>query len=131
MTTTPHQQAEAELAAYGLTLPETDAAQGWSVTRTLRVKGRMFAIFGDKGEPADALTLIVKLPISVEMVQHLYYVRESRGWYKQHDWVIAHFGPNDDILAESDTLKGWLRQSYVAMAPKRLGRQLTDRQAGL
>jgi hypothetical protein len=127
MTTTPHQRAEAVLTAYGLTLPETDVAQGWNVTRTLRVKGRMFAIFGDKGEPADALTVIVKLPISVEMVQHLYFVRESRGWYKQHDWVIAHFGPHDDILAEIDTLEGWLKQSYEAMAPKRLGRQLTER----
>ncbi len=87
----------------------------------------MFAIFGDKDEPPDALTLIVKLPISVEMVQDLYFVRESRGWYRRHDWVIAHFGPADDILAEIETLKGWLIQSYVAVAPKRLGRLVTER----
>jgi hypothetical protein len=130
MTSTPHQRAEAELCAYGLTLPETEVAAGWSVTRTLRVKGRMFAIFGDRNEPLDALTIVVKLPISVEMVRHLYFVRESRGWYRQHDWVISHFGPDDDILAEMDTLKGWLRQSYVAMAPRRLGRRVIDRQAG-
>jgi hypothetical protein len=122
MPSTPHQRAETELVAYGLTLPQTDTAQGWGVTRTLRVKGRMFAIFGDRGEPPDALTLIVKLPISAEMVQDLYFVRESRGWYKQHDWVIAHFAADDDILVEMETLKGWLRQSYVAMAPRRLGR---------
>jgi hypothetical protein len=40
--------AEAELTAYGLTLPETTVAHGWAMTRTLRVKDRMFAIFGDK-----------------------------------------------------------------------------------
>ena len=122
--TTLHQRAEASLIAYGLSLPETQVAQGWSVTRTLRVRDRMFAIFGDKGEPLDQLTFIVKLPISFEMVQDLYFVRESRGWYRQHNWVIAHFGPGDDILAELETLEGWLRQSYVAVAPKVLARQL-------
>ena len=64
----------------------------------------------------------MKLPISFEMVQDLPFVRESRGWYRQHNWAIAHFGPDDDILAELPTLKGWLLQSYVAMAPKKLGR---------
>ena len=126
MALTPHQSAEAELIAFGLTLPQTDTARGWSVTRTLRVNRRMFAIFGDKGEPPDALTFIVKLPTSAEMVGHLYFVRESRGWYRQHDWVIAHFGPDDDILAEIDTLKAWLKQSYAPMALKHLGRRAAD-----
>jgi hypothetical protein len=120
--TTPHQDAETQLIAYGLTLPETDTSLGWSFTRLLRVRGRMFAIFGDKAQPLDQLTITVKLPISFEMVQDLYFVRESRGWYRQHNWVIAYFGPGDPILDELPTLKGWLRQSYVAMAPKTLGR---------
>ena len=82
----------------------------------------MFAIFGDKGQPLDNLTFIVKLPISFEMVQDLPFVLESRGWYRQHQWAVAYFGADDDILAELPTLKAWLKQSYVAMAPKRLGR---------
>ncbi len=119
---TPHQQAEAELTQYGLSLPETEAAPGWPPTRCLKVRGRMFYVFGDRKEPEGALTLIVKLPISAEMVQNLYYVRESKGWFKQHDWVIARFEAEDDILAEMDTLKAWLIQSYCAMAPKKLAR---------
>ena len=119
---TQHQRAEAELTRYALSLPETDVAPGWGVTRYLRVCGKGFAVFGDKDEPLDALTIVVKLPISAEMAQALPFVRESKGWYKQHDWVIAHFGPEDDILAEMDTLKAWLKQSYIAMAPKRLGK---------
>ena len=125
MSLTSHERV-ADLTAYGLSLPETDAARGWSVTRTLRVKGKMFVIFGDKNQPLDALTIIVKLPVSAEMVQDLYFVRESRGWYKQHDWVIAHFGPNDDVTAEIQTLKAWLRQSYIAMAPRKLGRMVSE-----
>ena len=126
MATTPHERAEAELIAYGLTLPETETRYGWVMTRTLRVKDRLFAIFGDKAQPLDELTLVFKLPISRDMVSDLYFIRESRGWYRQHDWVIAHFGPADDILAEMETLKAWLRQSYVAVAPKRLGLALSQ-----
>ncbi|HYD45759.1 MAG TPA: hypothetical protein VEA79_10905, partial [Phenylobacterium sp.] len=100
MSETPHQRAEAELTAYGLTLLETDAAPGWGFTRCLRVRGKMFAIFGDKAEPLDALTVTVKLPVSYEMVQELPFVRPGSLWYRQHQWAIAHFGSKDDILAE-------------------------------
>ena len=124
MSQTPHEQAEAELTAHGLSLPETHLARGWAFTRNLRVRDRMFAIFGDKAQPRDQLTFIVKLPISFEMVQGLWFVRESKGWYRQHDWVITHFGPDEDVLGELDTLKAWLRQSYVAQAPKVLARRV-------
>ncbi len=119
---TPHQRAEAALTVYGLNFPEVLAGQGWSVTRALYVRKKMFAVFGAKGEPLDALTLILKLPLSAEMADGLYFVRTARGWYKQHNWVTAHFGPEDDVLAELETLRGWLRQSYVAVAPKGLGK---------
>jgi hypothetical protein len=121
---TPHQQAEAELTAFALSLPETDVVPGWGPTRYLRVRGKGFCIFGDKQEPPDALTMIVKLPIAAEMVRHLPFVREGSGWFKRHDWVIAHFGPDDDILAEFDTLKAWVLQSWRAQAPKALARKL-------
>jgi hypothetical protein len=126
MSRTPHQQAEDALTAYGLGLPAATVGPGWAFTRVLRVNDRMFAIFGDKNQPLDELTVTVKLPISVEMVSDLYFVRESRGWYKQHDWVIAHFGPEDDVLAELDTLKAWIRQSYVAIAPKKFSRLIVE-----
>jgi hypothetical protein len=130
MRRTPHQRAEADLTAFGLTLPETTAGPGWTVTRALYVRGKMFAIFGGKGEPADALTMIVKLPVSAEMVQDLYFVRESKGWFKQHNWIIAHFGPDDDIAAELSTLRAWLLQSWCAIAPKRLARTFMAQRSG-
>ena len=124
MSPTPHEHAEAELTAYGLSLPEAHIASGWAFTRNLRVRTRVFAIFGTKAQPRDELTIIIKLPISRDMVQDLPYVRESRGWYKQNGWTIAHFIGGDDVLAELETLKGWLRQSYVAQAPRYLARRL-------
>ncbi|CAN5411755.1 hypothetical protein BH10PSE5_BH10PSE5_32000 [soil metagenome] len=123
---TPHQHAEAELTAYGLSLPETDLAPGWAGTRYLRVRGKGFAVLGDEAQGHDVLTLTFKLPISYEMVRDLPFVRQGSPWYRQHRWSIAHFGPEDDILAEIDTLKGWMRQSYIAMAPKALARLLTE-----
>lgn len=126
MPLTPQQRAEAELTAYGLTFSETTSGPAWQTTRALYVRKKMFAVFGEKGEPLDALTLIMKLPISAEMAEELPFVRPARGWYKQHNWVTAHFGPGDDILADMETLKGWLKQSYIAVAPKMLGKAMAD-----
>ncbi|HYD87674.1 MAG TPA: MmcQ/YjbR family DNA-binding protein [Vitreimonas sp.] len=126
MPQTPHQRAEAELTAYGLTFPETTSGPAWLPARGLYVRKKMFCVFGAKGEPLDALTILMKLPISAEMAEELSFVRPAKGWFKQHNWVTAHFEPEDDVLAEMATLKGWLRQSYVAVAPKKLGRELAD-----
>ena len=124
MPLTPQQRAEAELTKYGLTFPETRAAPAWTTTRGLYVRKKMFAVFGATGEPLDALTILMKLPISAELAEELPFVRPAKGWYKQHKWVTAHFGADDDVLAEMETLRGWLRQSYIAVAPKMLGKKL-------
>lgn len=124
MKQTPHQRAEAELTAYGLSFPETTSGPGWQTTRALYVRKKMFCVFGAKGEALDALTVLMKLPISAEMAEELAFVRPAKGWYKQHNWVTAGFSADDDVLAEMDTLCGWLKQSYIAVAPKTLGRKV-------
>lgn len=122
MTLTVHQEVETELTAFALSLPETDVAGGWETTRYLRVRGKGFLVFGAKDEPVDALTITLKLPMAYEMVQHLPFVREGSDWYRRNKWVVAHFGPADDITGEVETLRDWVVQSYVAVAPKKLGR---------
>jgi hypothetical protein len=121
---TAHQSAEDELTAYGLSFPETTHGPAWPPTRGLYVRKKMFAVFGEKAQPLDALTILMKLPISAQMAEELDFVRPAKGWFKQHNWVTAHFGPEDDVLAEMATLRGWLKQSYVAVAPKKLGRMV-------
>jgi hypothetical protein len=121
---TAHQSAEDELTAYGLSFPEATHGPAWPPTRGLYVRKKMFAVFGEKAQPLDALTILMKLPISAEMAEELPFVRPAKGWFKQHNWVTAHFGPEDDVLAEIATLRGWLKQSYVAVAPKKLGRMV-------
>jgi hypothetical protein len=124
MKRTPHQQAEDELTAYGLSFPETSAGPAWIPARGLYVRKKMFCVFGARGELFDALTILMKLPISSEMAEELPFVRPAKGWFKQYNWVTAHFGADDDVLAEMATLRGWLKQSYIAVAPKKLGRSL-------
>jgi hypothetical protein len=124
MKRTPHQRVEDELTKYGLTFPETTSGPAWVPARGLYVRKKMFCVFGAKGEALDALTILMKLPISAEMAEELPFVKPAKGWFKQHNWVTAHFGVDDDVLAEVATLRGWLKQSYVAVAPKKLGRTL-------
>lgn len=124
MPQTPHQKAEAELTKLGLSFPETSAGPAWIPARGLYVRKKMFCVFGARGEALDALTIIMKLPISAEMAEELAFVRPAKGWFKQHNWVRAHFAADDEVLAEMETLKGWLKQSYVAVAPKTLGRMV-------
>lgn len=116
------EKAELALTAFGLAMPETSVGPGWPPTRALYFRKKMFFVFGDRKEPPGHLTMIMKLPVSAEMVQDLYFVRESKGWFRQHDWVIARFGPADDIAAEMPTLKAWMTQSYCAIAPKKFAR---------
>lgn len=104
--------------------------QGWKTTRYLRVRKKGFCVFGaqrhvmDKDE--NELSMIVKLPVAAEMVQELYFVTPSEGWYRQHDWVIAHFGPEDSPLEEMETLRAWVVQSWRAVAPKKLARMVAS-----
>ena len=120
----PVEQAEAELTAFGLTLPETNLAPGWVPTRALNFRKKTFFVFGDRNEAPGSLTMIMKLPISAEMIRDLYFVQESKGWFLQHNWVIVRFGPDDDIMAEMDALKGWMVQSFCAVAPKKVAREV-------
>lgn len=117
---------EDQLTTYGLTMPETTVGPGWGPTRALYMRRKMFFVFGDRKEPPSSLTMMMKLPVSADMVQDLYFVRESKGWFKLHDWVIVRFGPGDDVMAELDTLKGWMVQSYCAIAPKKLARRVQE-----
>jgi len=66
--------------------------------------------------------MIMKLPGSAALVQDLSFVRESKGAFRQHDWLIARFVSEKDILAEMPTLKACMTQSSCAVAPKRFAR---------
>lgn len=114
------QKAETEPTAFGLAMPGTTIGAGWATTRLLKLRGKMFLVFGDRNEAPGELTLTVQPPISAGMVHRLCFLRQGAGCYLQHDWVIARFSAGDDIKAEMPTLKAWMTQSDCVMAPRGL-----------
>ena len=68
--------------------------------------------------------MIMKLPGPAALVQDLSCERESKGAFRQHDWLIARFVPEEDILAEMPTLKACMAQSSCAVAPKKFARRV-------
>ena len=113
-------EAKKRLIAYGLTFPEAGLDHPWGQD-SLKVNGKIFADFGGRdGE----FSMGVKLPVSSEMALTLAWVEPSGYGLAKSGWVTARLksGANFDI----DTMKGWIAQSYRAVAPKKLVKLLAD-----
>jgi predicted DNA-binding protein (MmcQ/YjbR family) len=113
-----HGKAEATLVAYALTYPDAHEDWPWG-ERVIKVRGKIFAFLG---MVEGTLRLGVKLPVSAEMALTLPYVSPSRYGLGRAGWVTAHL-PHDET-PDVDLMKGWIDQSYRAVAPKKLVRSL-------
>lgn len=114
-------QAEQRLIRFALTYPEAVLEHPWGHD-AVKVKGRMFAIFGGAENPKE-FSMTVKLPISAEMALTLPWVEPTGYGLGRSGWVTARLKPGADV--EIDTLKGWIGQSYRAVAPKTLVKKLS------
>jgi hypothetical protein len=124
----PLDRAEAELTAFGLTLPETSHGLGWVPTRALYFRKKMFFVFGDRNELPGHLTMIMKLPISAEMVRDLPFVQESKGWFLQTQLGDHAIWPRQPHPARNRAPEGlgWV-QSFCAITPKKIAREVEAR----
>lgn len=113
--------AEQALIAYALGFPEAWEDHPWDHT-VAKVGKKVFVFFGGAASPPGELSLTVKLPISAEMALTLPYVTRAGHGLGNSGWVNARLGAGDDI--DQDTLRGWIAQSYRAVAPKKLVKQL-------
>lgn len=114
----PHQRTGKDLTSSGMTMPETSAGPGWLPARALYFRWKMSFVSGDRGKPQGALTMIMRLQVSAGMLHEPTFMPERRGGFRQHDWVTARFGSEDDSLAQMPTLKAWMAQGDCALAPK-------------
>jgi predicted DNA-binding protein (MmcQ/YjbR family) len=114
-------QAEKKLIDFGLTFPEAVLDHPWGHD-ALKVRGKLFATFGGEIGEKGVFTMTVKLPISSEMALTLDWVEQPGYGLAKSGWVTARLksGANFDI----DTMKGWIAQSYRAVAPKKLAKLL-------
>jgi len=114
-------KAEQTLIKYALTYPETTLEHPWGHD-VVKVRGKMFASFGDEAGAKGEFSMSVKLPTSSEMALTLSWVEPTGYGLGKSGWVTARLKAGADF--EVDTMKGWIDQSFRAVAPKTLVRGL-------
>jgi predicted DNA-binding protein (MmcQ/YjbR family) len=113
--------AEAALIDYAMTFPGAWKDHPWEHT-VVKVGKKVFVFFGgDAGQP-DELSATVKLPISAEMALTLAYCARAGHGLGKAGWINARQKDGDDV--DLETYRGWIAQSYRAVAPKKLAKEL-------
>ena len=126
MATLPAKEAERRLIAFAAQMPGAWEDHPWDHT-VLKVGKKVFVFFGGAAAPEDELSVTVKLPISYEMALTLPYMRPAGHGLWKGGWAQLRQQTGDDF--DLDTIKGWILQSYRAVAPKNLVKQLDSREA--
>ncbi|MBX3261622.1 MAG: MmcQ/YjbR family DNA-binding protein [Labilithrix sp.] len=124
----PSNPDEAALRELGLSFPETTEEFPWD-HRALKVKGKVFVFMGtgkEGGADHDDFFLSCKLPESAPMALTIPGVTPTRYGLGRAGWVSARWPPGEAPL---DMLRDWLRESYRAVAPKKLAALLDDEAA--
>lgn len=114
-------QAKQRLIKFALTYPEAVLEYPWG-HEAVKVKGKMFATFSGEENPKGEFLLTVKLPISAEMALTLPWVEKTGYGLGKSGWVTAQAKSGGDF--DIETMKGWIDQSYRAVAPKTLVKSL-------
>lgn len=86
--------------------------------RVAKVGGKVFVFLGVDPVPGGPMGLSVKLPETAEDALGLPFAKPTGYGLGKSGWVTATFEPGDDPPVE--ILKQWIRESYRAIAPKKL-----------
>lgn len=126
MATVDPKDAELRLIAFAITMPGAWEDHPWDHT-VMKVGKKVFVFFGGAASPPDELSVTVKLPVSYEMALTLSYMKPAGHGLWKGGWAQLRQKSGDQI--ELETIEGWILQSYRAVAPKKLVRQLDAREA--
>ncbi len=116
--------AENELIDYAATFPGAWKDHPWDHT-VMKVGKKVFVFFGGAASPDDTLSVTTKLPISAEMALTLPFTEPAGHGLGKSGWVQSRLTDDDEI--DLATFKGWIEQSYRAVATKTLIKQLDAR----
>jgi predicted DNA-binding protein (MmcQ/YjbR family) len=111
--------AEAALRKAGMSFPEVTEDFPWG-HRALKVKGKAF-VFMSNGD--GNLSLSVKLPESADFALMQPFAASTGYGLGKSGWVTATFSRKDTV--PKSLLIAWLKESYRAIAPKKLATLLT------
>jgi predicted DNA-binding protein (MmcQ/YjbR family) len=107
-------KAEAALRKIAMGFPETTEDFPWG-HRALKIKGKAF-VFMAMAE--DEFSLSVKLPDSGDFALMQPYASPTGYGLGKSGWVTARFGAKDKVPVP--LLENWIRESYLAIAPKKI-----------
>ncbi|MDE1148715.1 MAG: MmcQ/YjbR family DNA-binding protein [Azospirillaceae bacterium] len=111
----------AVLLAQALAYPEAWEDQPWGET-VVKVRQKIFVFLGRGHGDGDAgggrLSVTVKLPRSGPFALDMPNVAATGYGLGRAGWVTATFDAGDDVPL--DLLAAWMRESYQAVAPKKL-----------
>jgi predicted DNA-binding protein (MmcQ/YjbR family) len=116
-----------ELREFALAFPEAREEFPWG-ERVVKVKKKVFVFLGHDGDGDSGVGLSVKLPQSGMVALALPFAEPTGYGLGKSGWVSARFGPKDPLPLAM--LKEWITESYRAVAPKALVRELGERDPG-
>jgi predicted DNA-binding protein (MmcQ/YjbR family) len=109
-----------ELLKFALSYPEAWEDHPWEDDLVAKVRKKIFVFFGRATR--EEIGIAVKLPIEGEFARSLPNCEPSGYGLGKSGWVNARFGLGQDVPV--DMLKEWIDESYRAVAPKTLIKQL-------
>ncbi len=111
----------ATLLAHALSLPEAWEDHPWG-ENVAKVGKKVFVFFGVPDPRDEQLIVCVKLPRSGVAALDLGFTEPAGYGLGKSGWIMARIGKSDAV--DVQVLKGWIEESYRAIAPKKLAAQL-------
>ncbi len=118
-----HDAAQKALKAYGMEFPGAHGKSPWPEHDDLAVKDKTFAFLSVAGRP---LSVTCKLPLSRAEVLKQPFAKPTGYGLGKSGWVTMHF--DADTKPPLDLLKRCVLESYRAVAPKKLVKELEAQQ---
>ena len=109
------------LRKFALSLPGATEDFPWG-ERVAKVNGKVFVFLGLDPVPGGEMGFSVKLPASAEEALELPFTAPTGYGLGKSGWVTAKFGEKD--APPIAILEEWIRESYCAIAPKKLAARL-------
>lgn len=111
--------AQQAIRVAALAYPETSEDRPWDHP-AFKIRGKKAFVF--MGEQSDSLSLSLKLPESHEAALDLPFCKPTGYGLGKHGWVSISLSEGQDLPI--DALIEWIDESYRAVAPKTLSKQL-------
>ena len=109
------------LREHALSYPEAWEDSPWGGI-VIKVRKKIFCTFGDELDTTDHVCLGGKLPESGTDALDLAGAEPTHYGMGKHGWVTFRLDPHD--MPDIEILKGYIDESYRAIAPKTLVKQL-------